>query len=139
MRPEESHRTHHHVRLPDGRDIEVIYLEQGLHGVDGAQQASGLALHVCFHCGSELVHPLDWTDEGDGHWRLLLRCPECEATREGVFAKDEVELMEEELDRGIGSLLSDLRRMTHTNMCEEIEFFVRALEADVIVPSDFKR
>jgi hypothetical protein len=139
MRPEESHRIHHHVRLPDGRDIEVVYLEHGLHGADSCQQGSGLALHVCFHCGSELVHPLDWTDEGGEGWRLLLRCPECEATREGVFTKDEIDILEDELDRGIGSLLSDLRRMTHTNMCEEIEFFVRALRADVIVPSDFER
>jgi hypothetical protein len=137
MRPDESHRIHHHVKLPDGRDIEVVYLEHGLRDRDRFQQGSGLALHVCFHCGSELVHPLDWTEEGAESWRLLLRCPECEATREGVFTKEEIDLLEDELDRGIGSLLSDLRRMTHTNMSEEIEFFVRALRADVITPSDF--
>jgi hypothetical protein len=27
--------------------------------------------------------------------------------------------------------------MTHANMSEEIEFFVRALDADLIVPADF--
>lgn len=134
MRPDESYRIHHHVKLPDGRDIEVVYLD----GDGDSWKAGGeLALHVCFHCSSELVHPLDWTDEGAGNWRLLLRCPECEATREGVFTKEEIDLLEDELDRGIASLLSDLRRMTHTNMCEEIEFFVRALQADVITPSDF--
>lgn len=137
MRPDESYRIHHRVKLPDGRDIEVVYLEQPVHDSDAADCEAGLNLHICFHCASELVHPLDWTDEGDGSWRLLLRCPECEATREGVFSKEEIALLEEELDRGVGSLLSDLRRMTHTNMCEEIEFFVKALDADVIVPSDF--
>jgi len=35
------------------------------------------------------------------------------------------------------ALLSDLRRMTHANMSEEIDFFVRALEADLIMPTDF--
>jgi hypothetical protein len=137
MRPDESYRIRHHVKLPDGRDIEVVYLDHGIDADDAARAGGGPALHVCFHCGSELVYPLDWTDEDGGSWRLLLRCPECEATREGVFTKDEIDDLEDELDRGVGSLLSDLRRMTHTNMSEEIEFFVRALQADVIVPSDF--
>lgn len=137
MRPDESHRTRHRVKLPDGRDVEVVYLEHGLREGTLDQQESGLPLHVCFHCASELVLPLDWTAQDGGDWRLLLRCPECESTREGVFTKDEIEELEDELDRGVASLLSDLRRMTHTNMCEEIDFFVRALQADVIVPSDF--
>lgn len=137
MRPDESYKIHHRVKLPDGRDVEVVYLDRGGHETDAAESGTGLDLHVCFHCGSELVHPLDWSDEAEGAWRLLLRCPECEATREGVFTQEEVDLLEDELDRGIGSLLSDLRRMTHTNMSEEIEFFVKALQADVIVPSDF--
>jgi hypothetical protein len=34
-------------------------------------------------------------------------------------------------------LLGDLRRLTHANMSEEVDFFVRALDADLIVPSDF--
>lgn len=166
MRPEEDTHTHHRVRLPDGREIEVVYLDRSSRRSDGSAGAGreldrapgadpcpvperdGAAspdrdlapapeLHVCFHCGGSLVHPVDWADEGGGSWRILLRCPDCEATREGVFDRDQVELFEDELDQGISSLLSDLRRMTHTNMSEEIEFFVRALQADVIVPSDF--
>ena len=42
-----------------------------------------------------------------------------------------------ELDRAAGLLLADLKRMTHANMSEEAEFFIRALDADLIVPSDF--
>lgn len=137
MRPDERHRIRHRVKLPDGRDVEVVYLDHGQREQDPAQQGSGLPLYVCFHCGSELVHPLDWTDEGGATWRLLLRCPECEATREGVFTSAEIDVLEEELDRGIASLLADLQRMTHTNMCDEIAFFVKALQADVILPSDF--
>ena len=34
-------------------------------------------LHVCFHCAGELVYPLDWSEEGPRHWRIVLRCPEC--------------------------------------------------------------
>jgi hypothetical protein len=94
-------------------------------------------LHVCFHCAGELVYPLDWSEEGPRHWRIVLRCPECESRREGVFDQTAVERLDDELDRGSSALLGDLRRMTHANMSEEVEFFVRALDADLITPSDF--
>ncbi len=96
-------------------------------------------LHICFNCSSELVYPLDWTEEGPRHWRIVLRCPECEARREGVFEQSVVEQLDDELDRASGALLSDLKRLTHANMSDEVEFFVRALRADLIVPSDFRR
>jgi hypothetical protein len=94
-------------------------------------------LHVCFNCGGELAYPLDWCEEGVRHWRIVLRCPECESRREGVFEQSAVELLDDELDRAAGALLGDLRRMTHANMSEEVDFFVRALDADLITPSDF--
>jgi hypothetical protein len=94
-------------------------------------------LHVCFHCAGELVYPLDWSEEGPRHWRIVLRCPECESRREGVFDQGSVEKLDDELDRGSSALLGDLRRMTHANMSEEVEFFVRALDADLITPTDF--
>jgi hypothetical protein len=94
-------------------------------------------LHVCFHCAGELVYPLDWSEEGPRHWRIVLRCPECESRREGVFDQTAVERLDDELDRGSSALLGDLRRMTHSNMSEEVEFFVRALEADLVTPADF--
>ena len=81
-------------------------------------------LHICFHCAGELVYPLDWSEEGPRHWRIMLRCPECESRREGVFDQAAVERLDDELDRGSSALLGDLRRMTHANMAEEIEFFV---------------
>jgi hypothetical protein len=54
-----------------------------------------------------------------------------------VFPQEAVEYLDNELDRASAELLSDLRRITHANMSEEADFFVRALNADVIVPSDF--
>jgi hypothetical protein len=94
-------------------------------------------LHVCFHCAGELAYPLDWAEEGPRHWRIILRCPECECRREGVFEQGTVERLDDELDRAASLLLADLKRMTHANMSEEAEFFIRALDADLIVPSDF--
>jgi len=108
--------------------------EQG-QGAGGARSPEGL--HVCFHCAGELVYPLDWSEEGLRHWRILLRCPECGSRREGVFEQAAVERLDDELDRASSALLGDLRRMTHANMTEEVAFFIRALAADLIVPSDF--
>jgi hypothetical protein len=119
---------------PSGEQVDVVCGAQ-------AKPAEGActpeSLHVCFHCAGELTYPLDWSEEGPRHWRILLRCPECESRREGVFEQAAVELLDDELDRGSSALLGDLRRMTHSNMSEEIEFFVRALDADLITPTDF--
>ncbi len=155
----------HHVRMPDGKHVEVVYRDHRrtadqtgsstgpAHPADPADQTDLAyvtgpalnaqpscapdALHVCFNCAGELVYPLDWAEEGAGHWRIVLRCPDCEALREGVFEQAVVEQLDDELDRGAGALLSDLKRITHANMTDEVEFFVRALNADLIVPSDF--
>ncbi|HEX7610320.1 MAG TPA: hypothetical protein VF380_06590 [Solirubrobacteraceae bacterium] len=119
--------------LPGSERIDLVYGEQSR--ADGA--CAPEQLHLCFHCSGELVYPLDWSEEGARHWRVVLRCPECESRREGVFEQTAVERLDDELDRGSSALLGDLRRMTHANMSEEIEFFVRALEADLIIPGDF--
>jgi hypothetical protein len=120
--------------LPGSEQIDVV---SGEHGSASEINGSPGLLHVCFHCTGELVYPLDWSEEGPRHWRIVLRCPECESRREGVFDQASVERLDDELDRGSSALLGDLRRMTHANMSEEIEFFARALDADLILPSDF--
>jgi len=120
--------------LPAGEQIDLV-----AGGQAHASEVNGSPgqLHICFHCAGELVYPLDWSEEGPRHWRIVLRCPECESRREGVFDQGVVERLDDELDRGSSALLGDLRRMTHANMSEEIEFFARALDADLILPSDF--
>ena len=123
------------IPLPAGEQIELVPSDRA-HASEG--NGSPAQLHVCFHCAGELVYPLDWSEEGPRHWRIILRCPECESRREGVFDQASVERLDDEgFDRGSSALLGDLRRMTHANMSEEIEFFARALDADLIVPSDF--
>jgi hypothetical protein len=148
----------HHVQMPNGEHVEVTYgdhrhapqppyapepsyVPDPVDELDPVFAAEPICppqeLHVCFNCAGELVYPLDWTEEGARHWRIVLRCPECEACREGVFEQSVVERLDDELDRGAGALLSDLKRLTHANMTDEVEFFVRALQADLITPSDF--
>jgi hypothetical protein len=123
-----------HASAQGGKPTGAVYGDQH-QPADGA--CAPAQLHICFHCAGELVYPLDWSEEGPRHWRIVLRCPECESRREGVFDQTAVERLDDELDRGSSALLGDLRRMTHANMSEEIDFFVRALDAELIMPSDF--
>jgi hypothetical protein len=134
MEPEKDPNTPHTPPLPGGEQVEVVYSD---HSGSAGGAVTPEYLHICFHCAGELVYPLDWSEEGPRHWRVVLRCPECESRREGVFDQASVERLDDELDRGSSALLGDLRRMTHANMSEEIDFFVRALDADLITPGDF--
>ena len=134
MKPKESPHTQHRAQPSDPEWRPLA----GEAEASAARQAcSPDELHICFHCSGQFAYPLDWCEEGPRHWRIILRCPECESRREGVFEQGAVERLDDELDRAAGLLLADLKRMTHANMSEEIEFFVRALDADVITPTDF--
>jgi hypothetical protein len=143
MQDDRDHHTRHHVQLPSGREIEVVYLDSTGHRVgEGAQPSCtptspGEQLHVCPRCTGELVHPLDWAEESPGRWRISMRCPDCGLLREGVFGQALVERLDEELDKATGAILSDLKQLTHANMTEEVDLFTRALELDLIGPSDF--
>ncbi len=116
------------ILLPSGRAIEVVrfYPAQGETG-----------LHVCPSCGSDLVQPVEWAEAPRGFWELLLRCPNCFWTDDGVFDQEQVDALEERLDAGLTEMLADLRRLTQANMSQEIERFAAALNADLILPEDF--
>lgn len=163
MQEDNGNRRHRRVQLPGGRQIEVVYLDSRREHYgdvaasaphasrvssdtpvaptpwtgDSPTTAPGEALHVCPRCAGGLVHPLDWLEESPGRWHIRMRCPDCGLRREGVFGQALVERLDEELDRATGSLLSDLKQLTHANMVEEVELFTRALQLDLIGPSDF--
>jgi hypothetical protein len=131
------------VTLPSGKTIEVVYFADGsnaeaveelpLHPPAQPQQD----LHVCVECDSELVYPVQWEEAGPEDWSVLLHCPNCDVYREGVFTQDNVELFDEELDRGADALARDYKRLMRANMADEIDRFVGALDAGAILPEDF--
>ena len=133
------------VVLPSGKTIEVVYFDGEAvideHGaIAPAAPAPGQVqyeLHICRECSSELVYPIEWEEAGAEHWRVALRCPNCEWTAAGVFPQDLVDLFDERLDQGTEQVVGDLKRLMHANMSEEIDRFVAALDADAIVPEDF--
>ena len=75
----------------------------------------------------ELVYPMTWDEAGPDNWTVLLHCPNCDVYREGVFTQDNVEELDEELDRGGDALARDYQRLLRANMGEESERFIGAL------------
>jgi hypothetical protein len=130
------------VTLPSGKTIEVVYFTDELH-LGGAEAPApppaeeSQDLHLCVECDSELVYPVQWEEAGPENWSVLLHCPNCDVFREGVFTQDNVELFDEELDRGADALARDYKRLMRANMADEIDRFVGALEAGAILPEDF--
>ena len=133
------------VTLPSGKTIEVVYFAdeaQLAEATEAHPAARPVAephqdLHVCVECDSGLVYPVQWEEAGPENWSVLLQCPNCDVFREGVFTQENVELFDEELDRGADALARDYKRLMRANMADEIERFAGALAADAILPEDF--
>jgi hypothetical protein len=134
MHSDSDHHTERRVRAPSAKQLDPS-CGAGPRAPEAVDQPE--QLQVCVQCGSWLVYPLAWSEAGPQRWRLQLRCPECESIRAGVFEQAVVERLDDELDRAANALLEDMRRVTHANMSEEVEFFVRALAADLIDAGDF--
>jgi hypothetical protein len=131
------------VTLPSGKTIEVVYFADESRPADSAESPAHPPaerqqdLHVCVECDSGLVYPVQWEEAGPENWSVLLHCPNCDVFREGVFTQDNVELFDEELDRGADVLARDYKRLMRANMADEIDRFVGALDANAILPEDF--
>lgn len=127
------------VVLPSGRAIEVVYFETLADEAAAALPRSGAVrdLHLCPGCDRDLVFPVEWEEVSPTHWEVLLRCPNCEWSEVDTFDQPTVDRFDEQLDIGTEILLRDLKRLQQANMEEEIDRFVRAVNADAILPEDF--
>lgn len=137
--PDNSHYVRR-VVLPSGRAIEVVYFDNQAHDIApeaAVVERTSTDLQVCPECEQTLVYPVEWEEASATQWEVHLRCPNCLWEHTGVFDQATVDRFDEELDRGTEALVRDLRRLTRANMEDEIDLFVRALEADAIQPMDF--
>jgi hypothetical protein len=91
----------------------------------------------CPRCGSRFVQPDGIDRYGTERWRLHLRCPECGWNASHIFTTDEIEAIEEELDRGSDELIGELANLIRINMADYVDRFVAALAEDAIQPMDF--
>jgi hypothetical protein len=106
-----------------------------MHETASTDQVAGL--HRCLNCASGLVHPVEWEPVGPDSWSVLLRCPDCEVHRAGVFEQPILDEFDRELDRGDELLRRHYVRRVRENMADEIERFAAALAAGAILPEDF--
>ena len=124
------HHSVHRIVLPSGRKIEVVRFADGT-------EVKHRPLHVCPECSSGLVQPLSWSEAENDRWELLLLCPNCEWSTAGVYTHAEVEELEDRLEAGLEEMLADLQRLAQANMADEVDRFIAALNANVILPEDF--
>ncbi len=94
-------------------------------------------LHVCLACSSDLVYPIDTAKAGSENWTVLLRCPNCDVYRDGIFSERTVHALDSEVDRGRDVLTREYAGLVRLNMTAEIARFSGALKADAILPEDF--
>jgi hypothetical protein len=107
------------------------------HGRPASRPHPADDLSVCPCCSRDLVFPVDWSPVAGRHWRVWLRCPECEWHGGGVYGQDLIDRFDDALDESTQSILDDLELLTRANMEEQIDRFVAALEADHILADDF--
>ena len=62
--------------------------------------ARSVELHICPECASDLVYPLDWAPVDAVHWRVALRCPECEWRSSASTSRRVLDRFDQVLDAG---------------------------------------
>jgi hypothetical protein len=118
-------------------EAELGRRREGQDGPASRPQQDPRDLAICPCCGRDLVYPLDWAPASARKWTVTLRCPECEWRGGGIYDQSLVDRFDEALDDGTQAVLDDLELLTRSNMEEQIETFVAALEGNLILPEDF--
>jgi hypothetical protein len=126
------------VDLPSGKILEVVQPEAGKpYTRVKPAPADDRDLSICEHCASGLVEPVEWAAAGPERWRVALSCPNCDHWTEGVFSQECVDRFDERLDEATTVLVSELKRLEHANMADDIERFISAINVGAILPEDF--
>jgi hypothetical protein len=145
---------HHHdtnpsarqVTLPSGRKIEIVYLDETPAPVapdpqptpgEMADAEAAVDLTVCGLCDCQFVQPVDWDEAGPRHWKLELRCPNCESHGTVVVGDEVVDHYDLVLERGSAELARSLHELVESGIDDEVLRFSTALEQDLILPEDF--
>lgn len=98
-----------------------------------------MSLTICPECDKDFVIPIleNCHQVSDG-WHLTLWCAHCYYEREVEVSQNEAEVFDEELDAFLYIVQDDLDLLEYQRLEEENRRFVAALEADAILPEDFR-
>jgi len=88
-------------------------------------------------CGRDFVNPVDWEPVGAEHWRILLRCGECETWREVTVTNAVARRYDVELKRRAAALARSWERLDRERMIGEVEAMTTALRLSLIDAADF--
>ena len=102
-----------------------------------APRATGLEL--CPACGTDFVVPLEWSAVEDHSWWMLLRCAQCEHSREVIVSNRQAERYDEALDRSADPIARAVAKLDRERMAATVESLIVALQRDLIGPADFAR
>src|SRR4051794_4945690 len=94
-------------------------------------------LEGCPTCGRDFVNPVDWEAVGLEHWRILLRCGECETWREVTVTNAVARRYDVELNRRAAALARSWERLDRERMIGEVEAMTTALRLSLIDAADF--
>ncbi len=133
------------VTLPSGRTIEIIYLDetpapaapQQVQPGDATLAEAAVDLTVCGSCACTYVQPVDWEEAGPRHWKLELRCPNCESRGTVVVEDEVVDHYDLVLERGSAELARSLHEVVESSIEDEVTRLRTALDQDLILPEDF--
>lgn len=135
------------VTLPSGRRVEISYLDgeavsladQGLEivEIEADLQESVNELLNCGQCGCGTVQPVEWDGYGPRHWKIELRCPNCEARCTTVVEDDVAELCDRAHQRGADELELALTKLASENGERDIDALRFALDNNHLLPEDF--
>ena len=109
------------------------------HDVRSSAASEPTRLEVCTSCASGYVHPVEWSECGEEHWWMLLRCGECHAEREVTVANSIAQRFGEVLDAAEREIERAVARLDAERMASEVEVFAAALRRGLIEPADFCR
>lgn len=137
------------VRLPSGRAIEIVYLDGQAAALGAlyeppqrAATSSGAAeaardLTTCGACACDFVQPVEWDEAGPRHWRVTLRCPNCQSIGTVVIGDEVVDQYDIVLERGAATLARALHELVETNIDEQARRLRGALDDGRMLPEDF--
>lgn len=134
------------VLLPSGRTIEIVYLDGRASAISAPQPAArpdtSLAevahdLMACGNCGCGFVQPVDWQEASGKHWRVTLRCPNCEQSGTVVVEDEVVDHYDIALERGAAQLARTLHELVEQNIEVEARRLRHALDGGHLLPEDF--
>ena len=143
--PHDTKDTVRQVTLPSGRTIEIVYLDETPAPAEPHAPASGDTTHaeaavdltICGQCDCTYVQPVDWEEAGPRHWKLELRCPNCESRGTVVVEDEVVDHYDLVLERGSAELARALHDAVESTIEDEVARFATALGQDLILPEDF--